>query len=193
MKIFISYAREDENYKIELLKHFKELERKKIIDGWHDGKIKPGEAWEESVKNALRECEVVLFLVSADFLASDYINKTEIKIAFERYEKGEIKIIPVILRPCIWDENELSKFQALPKKGKPLSTWKNIDDGLYDVVKGIAKIVEHDSDLKQNEQEVQNISSSRNDELKAGIVVNNTGANIGKQININEVNDLNIN
>lgn len=141
MKIFISYAHDDEFYKNELLKQLKHLERDGVISGWQDGLINPGEKWDDSIKTALRECELILFLISADFLASDYIHNTEIKIAFERYEKGEVKIIPVILRPCLWKDTELSQFQALPTGAKSLSTWGNFDEGLYYVAKGITEIV----------------------------------------------------
>jgi len=100
MKIFISYAHQDEKYKNELLKHLSNLQRKGIIEGWHDRLITPGKNWDESIKSALYECEVILFLISSDFLASDYIYDTEIKIALERYEKGQVQLIPVIVRPC---------------------------------------------------------------------------------------------
>jgi len=142
MKIFISYAHKDEFYKNELLKHLSNLQRKGIIDGWHDRLIKPGEKWNESIKCALYECQVIVCLISADFLASEYIHNTEIKIALERYAKGEVLIIPVIVRPCNWDDSDLGKFQALPKDAKALSTWENMDEGLLSVAQGVKKIIE---------------------------------------------------
>lgn len=173
-----------------MLKHLSELQRKKIIDGWHGGKIKPGEKWDESVKNALHECEVVLFLVSSDFLASDYINNIEIKIAFERYEKGEIKIIPIILRPCVWNENELSKFQALPKRGKPLSTWENIDEGLYNVTKGITRVVQGKRIEETYENgKKQKTTTKKKHKKKPGMRIKNKGK-IENIVNANKIKTI---
>lgn len=152
MKLFISYAREDEKYKKELLKHLSNLQRKGLIEGWHDGLILPSQQWDSEIKEQLHQCEVILFLISVDFLASDYIHNTEIKIAFERYEKNEVKIIPAIARPCLWQDTEFGQFQALPKNAKPLSTQKNLDEALLDVAQGIAKIVKanlHEEKEKQ--------------------------------------------
>ncbi len=190
MKIFISYSRKDKLYKNELLKQLSSLQRDKIIDGWHDSKLLPGDKWDEGIKKALYECDIVLFLVSADLMASEYINNTEIKISRERYENKEIKIIPVITRPCAW-ESTFGEFQALPKNAKPLSTWKNIDEGLLDITKGIIRIVDeikNDETIKEN----NNSSSEPESPIKSGMNINNAGAKIGKQININEVNNLKI-
>jgi len=154
MKIFISYSHKDDNYKVELLKQLSNLQRDGIIDGWHDRKILPGEKWDDSIKKALYECEVVLFLISADFMASDYINNTEIKISLERYIKREIQIVPIILRPCLWNETEFGQFQALPKDAKPLSTWKNIDEGLLDITKAIINIINTNDKIKKEEKQI---------------------------------------
>lgn len=154
MKIFISYSHKDENYKIELLKQLSNLQRDRIIDGWHDGKIKPGDKWDDSIKKALYESEIVLFLISADFMASDYINNTEIKISLERYVKKEIQIVPIILRPCLWQESEFGQFQVLPKDAKPLAMWKDIDEGLLDITKGIIKIIKKNDRMKKEEKQI---------------------------------------
>jgi len=93
VKIFISYAREDEDFKNKLLTHLDILIRNGVIESRHDGLIKPGEEWDESIKSLLYECDVILFLMSAGFLASDYIHNTEIKIALERIETESVTFI----------------------------------------------------------------------------------------------------
>lgn len=184
MKIFISYAHEDEKYKKELLKHLSNLQRKGVIDGWHDGLILPSEQWDTKIKEALHNSEVILFLISSDFLASDYIHNTEIKVAFERYEKGAVKIIPVILRPCLWSETKLSKFQALPKGAKALSTWDNLDEGLLDVVQGIAKIIEANPPVLKDTTKSTAKSDKKEETKTERKIVNQTA---GKIYNINKI------
>jgi len=124
-----------------------------------------------------------LFLISSDFLASDYIHNTEIKIALERYEKGVVQLIPVIVRPCDWKDTEFGKLQALPKDAKALSSWENLDEGMLNVVQGIKKIIEtNPSDKKDSKQ--ASIKSDKKEETKTEHrVINQTAEkiyNIGK-------------
>lgn len=170
VKIFISYAHKDEFYKDELLKQLKHLERNGIINGWHDRLIQPGEEWDDIIKKELYECELILFLISADFLSSDYIYDTEIRIAFERYERKEVKIVPVILRPCLWQDTEFSKFQELPKNGKFLSTWGNLDEGLLNVAKAISKIIKGETPIEPNKKQAIQLPV----ELAEDLITNNT-------------------
>ncbi len=141
MKIFISYAHEDEYYKDELLKRLKPFESKGKIKCWHDKLIDPGENRINCIIKAINDCELILFLVSPDFLSSDHIENIEKKIALERNNEGEVRIIPVILRHCTLTDSGLSKFQALPKNGKVLSTLESLDEGLFNIVEEIAKLV----------------------------------------------------
>lgn len=199
MKVFISYSRKDENYKDQLLTHLSTLQRNGIIDAWTDRKIKPGEKWDKSIKKELRECEVVLFLISADFMASEYIHATEVKISLERQEQGKVHIIPIILRPCSWkDVPVLGELQALPKDAEPLDTWTNIDKGWVNVVEGIKTIIQDKVKPTASKQKGKNSNSSKKKKKakgrkQGGMTINNSGAEIGKQLNIDNVNGLNIN
>lgn len=134
VKIFISYAREDKAYKDNLVKHLKPLERKGIISSWHDGVIEAGQQWETTLKGALETSNVLIFLVSSDFVDSDYINDVEIKKAMERYNSGSVSIVPIWIRPLFEADDFLSRFQALPQDRKPISTWANADEAWVDVV-----------------------------------------------------------
>ncbi|MBL0286754.1 MAG: toll/interleukin-1 receptor domain-containing protein [Bacteroidetes bacterium] len=113
--IFISYSHEDESYKDKLEKHLSILKRNNIIETWHDRKIIPGEEWDKKIKEELESAQIILLLVSVDFLSSNYCYDIEIKRAVERHEKGEAVLIPIMLRKCDWNETSFSKIQALPK------------------------------------------------------------------------------
>ncbi len=139
--VFISYAHEDEPLKEELEKHLVPLVRKGRIQLWDDRKIEPGDEWNGEIDEALNAARIVLLLVSPDFLASDFIYERELKRAMERHQKGEVRVIPIILRACDWKEEAFADFQALPKDGKAITTWKNRDEAWREVARGIRKIV----------------------------------------------------
>lgn len=142
MEIFFSYAHEDETLRDELAKHLKNLERQGIIQSWHDRQILPGAEWDHSIDTHLDTADVILLLVSNDFIASDYCYDVEIKRAMERHEAGDAIVIPVILRPVDWQGTPFSKLQALPKNATPITTWTNQDQACLDVVRGIRAVVE---------------------------------------------------
>lgn len=138
---FISYSFKDEKYKIALKSHFKGLIDNGTIKAWDGKAILPGEDWDQEIKKKLEEATVILFLVSSDFMNSDYIKDVEIKHALERYERKEVKIVPVIIRPCDFDSLPLNKHLAVPTGRKPITTWDNADEAYLDVVTNIKKIL----------------------------------------------------
>jgi len=114
-RIFISYAHEDEMYKNELLEHLSGLRNEGIIKDWTDRVIRPGEKWDEAIKKALHESEIILFLVSSSFMASRYINNVELKIAMLRSNNNQTTVIPVHIRPCDYKSLPLKTFQKIPR------------------------------------------------------------------------------
>jgi len=145
LRVFFSYSHADERLRDELAKHLRILERQGIIEAWHDRRIEAGECWENEILNHLRAADIILLLVSADFLASDYCWDIEMKHALERHENGTARVIPVILRPCSWQAAPFGKLQALPKDGKPVVDWPSWDHSFLDVVSGITRVVSHPS------------------------------------------------
>ncbi len=142
-KIFVSYAHADESYKDTLVNiHLKPMQRDGWIDSWDDRQILPGTAWNSEIKEQLEAADIILFLVSPDFMASDYIHDVEIKKALERHERGEVRVVPIIIRPCDWGSIGINQLQALPKDAKPISRWEDADEAWLDVVKGIKKIIQ---------------------------------------------------
>ena len=120
-KIFISYSHKDEKFKDELVKMLAGLQRRGVIDTWQDRRIEPGEEWFKAIKQAINECDMALLLVSADFIASRFINGEELPDLLKRREKEGMIVIPIIVRDCLWQsEPVLKDLQALPTDGKPV-------------------------------------------------------------------------
>ncbi len=138
---FISYSHKDEHFKIELRKHMSGLEQMGVIKSWNGQEILPGQDWDAEIKQQLEEADVVLFLVSADFMASEYINDVELKKAMERHNEGLLKIIPIIVRECDFKSLPISKYQALPKGARAIASFENQDAAYLDIVTQIKKII----------------------------------------------------
>jgi ABC-type branched-subunit amino acid transport system substrate-binding protein len=143
LKVFFCYSRRDEALRDELESHLSGLINSGSIRAWYDRMIDPGSNWENELEDQLRTADIVLLLISADFLASKYCYNYEMYIALERHKRGEVCIIPVILRPCDWKHEPLNHLQALPKDGKPVVRQDcSIDAPLTDVAQGIRRVVE---------------------------------------------------
>ena len=142
IEVFFSYSHTDERLRDELEKHLSILKRQGVIAGWHDRKIGAGKEWEGVIDMHLNTARVILLLISADFLASDYCYDVEMKRAMQRHEAGEARVIPVILRPCEWKGTPFGKFQALPKDGMPVTSWTDPDKAFLNVAQGIGAVVE---------------------------------------------------
>lgn len=137
LTIFISYSHADEHLKNELVKHLEPLKRLKLIEAWHDRKLKPGDNIDTEVAASLEKSDIALLLVSVDFINSKYCYDIELEKALELNAKGKIAVIPVIVRSCLWQYTPFSKLLALPRDGKAISSWNNQDEALLDVVEGI--------------------------------------------------------
>lgn len=142
LKIFIIYAREDKSYKDDLLKSLKLLQTQGLIEPWHDSDIKPGDEWDKEIKAHLRAADIILPIISFDFFDSDYIHRVEIVEAFERYDRGEALIIPIIADSCPWtDYPRLKDFQALPAEGRPIDDWLDRKKAMSSIYEGMKEII----------------------------------------------------
>ena len=146
IEVFFSYAHEDEELRDELAKHLKLLERQKVISAWYDRDISAGDDWKQEIEQRLNSADVILLLISADFLASDFCWGVELKRAMERHETVQARVIPIILREVDWKGAPFGKLQALPKNAEPVTNWANSDQAFADIARGIRKAV---SELKQ--------------------------------------------
>lgn len=142
VEVFFSYSHQDEDLRDDLAKHLSILQRRGVIDTWHDRQIEAGTEWAADIEQQLNRANIILLLVSADFLASDYCYDVEVQRAMERHEAGEARVIPVIIRPVDWQDAPFGKLQALPKDAKPITKWADRDEALLDVAKGIKHTLE---------------------------------------------------
>ncbi|MEP7339331.1 MAG: TIR domain-containing protein [Acidobacteriota bacterium] len=143
VRCFVSYSHQDESLRSSLDKHLSVLRREGIIETWHDRMISAGTEWKNELDGNLESARIVLLLVSADFIASDYCVDVEVRRALERHAAGEARVIPIILRPVNgWDKMPFGKLQALPELGKPITSWANQDEAFANVAAGIRKSVE---------------------------------------------------
>ncbi|WP_442944727.1 TIR domain-containing protein [Nostoc sp.] len=137
LKVFCSYSHNDESLKDELAKHLTMLERQGVISTWHDRKIPPGREWDQQINENLNTADVILLLVSSDFIYSKYCWDVEVTKAIERHKAGEVCVIPIILRNVSWQSAPFARLQALPKNALPVKSWNNQDDAFTNVAEGI--------------------------------------------------------
>src|SRR5262245_59443386 len=137
VKIFFSYAHQDKDMADKLRQHLKPLQRAGYVDVWYDYDLSAGTEWRLEIDKHLSEAQIILLLVSPGFIASDYCYGIEMQQAIARHERGEARVVPIILRPVLWREAPFGKLQALPREAKPLSRWTNKDEGFLDVAEGI--------------------------------------------------------
>lgn len=141
VKVFFSYSHRDKRLMEELERHLASLRVQKIVSVWHDRKILGGENWETAISEEINTSEIILLLITANFIASTYCYGIEMIRAMERHHAGEARVIPIILRDCVWEDLPFAELQALPENGKPVDKWKSRDEALANIVRTIRRIV----------------------------------------------------
>lgn len=144
VKIFCSYAHQDQIFAHQLKIHFAALTRLYPCVFWTDTEISAGEEWEQAIRRHLDTAQIILLLVSPDFIASDYCYGKEMKRAMERHEQGEVCVIPIIVRRVAhWKDAPFGKLQALPVVGRAVTDvyWHTSDDAFSHVVEKISETV----------------------------------------------------
>ena len=144
IEIFLCYAHEDELLRNELARHLGALKRQGFFEVWHDREIIAGTEWEIEIDKHLNTAQVILLLVSQYFLDSDYCYLIEMTRAIERHNRGEARVIPIILRPVFFQRAPFAKLMPLPTNRKPItdSSWYSLDEAFFDVEEGVRKAVE---------------------------------------------------
>ncbi len=141
VKIFFCYAHEDELLLNKLKTYLSPLQWQGLIETWHDRDISAGTEWEEEIKEHLNTAQIIILLVSPDFMASKYCYSVEMKRAVERHDRKEAHVIPVILRHIYWQGAPFGKLQALPKDARPVMSWPDQDEAFFNVAEGIRTVV----------------------------------------------------
>ena len=141
-RLFFSYSHADQAMRDELEKHLVMLRREGRIETFHDALIPPGGDLDPAIKRELEAADVVLLLISADFLASEYCYSIEMERAMARHEGGEACVIPVILRDCDWKRAPFGRLKGLPRDGKPVAKWPDRDEAFTNVTAGIRQALD---------------------------------------------------
>jgi DNA-binding response OmpR family regulator len=142
IEIFVSYSHRDEKLREELEKHLAVLKRQGVVRAWHDRLITPGGDFLRVIDQEMERSDLIILLISPDFLSSDFCYGREMERALERHQSGEAVLIPVILRPVHWQEAPFGRIVALPKDGKPVTSWANRDAAFFDVVQGLRQAID---------------------------------------------------
>ena len=141
VNFFISYSHKDEVFNDELKNHFAGLKNQGLITGWDGREISPGQDWDDEIRKKLEKADIILFLVSSDFMASEYIRDVEIHKAIERHNSGHVKIIPVLLRSCDYRSLPIARLQVVPRGARPINNWEDKDAAYLNVVEQIRNIL----------------------------------------------------
>ncbi|QBD77890.1 toll/interleukin-1 receptor domain-containing protein [Ktedonosporobacter rubrisoli] len=142
IRLFYCYSQADQSLCEELGKHLVLLQRSGLIECWHEQMLSPGCEWEAQIEYQLNAAQIILLLVSSDFLDSYYCAEKRMRIVLQRHEVGAAKVIPVILRSCDWKYAPFSKLQALPADIRPIANWPNHDEFFVHVVMGIRQVID---------------------------------------------------
>jgi TIR domain len=141
--LFLSYSHRDDKFREALQKDLEALQA--YVRAWYDGKIKGGDEIDPQIAHYLNEADVILLLVSPDFLRSSYVRERELPLAIQRHRAGEARVIPIILRPANWQEAPWDEMfgglKAFPKDGKPISRWRSRDEAFVNIYAGLVEII----------------------------------------------------
>jgi len=153
--VFCSYARKDKAFREELDKHLDAFRRSGHMTVWHDQEIAPGTEWEQQINEHLNTADIILLLLSPDFIHSDYCYSREMQRAIERHDSGEARVIPIVLRHVHWQETPLSKLQVLPDGAQPITSWSDPDEAFWVVAREIGEVAKTLRAQKQRDYWVQ--------------------------------------
>jgi hypothetical protein len=142
LTVFISYSYEDEELKNKLLEHMAQLKRDGIIQPWQDYDIEAGVERNAEIKTKLETAEIILLLLSPNFLSSDNCYNLQLKRAVERHKAKTARVIAIILRPCDWNYKPFNELIVLPENAEPITLWSNQDAAFLNIIEGIRYIVD---------------------------------------------------
>lgn len=146
--IFFSYSHDNSQLRAQLETYLGPIvKRLKQAEAWYDGQIMAGELWDEAIKSRLRQADVVLLLISAEFINSDYIWKNELLPALERHKRGEARVIPILLSDCLWQDLPFAELEMVPKEPEysrllPVTEWPNPAKAFTVIARRIQEVLE---------------------------------------------------
>jgi hypothetical protein len=160
LKLFYSYAHKDERWRKKIETHLIMLQRQGYIASWHDRNITAGATWANEIDSHLTTADIILLLISPDFLASEYCYSVEMVRALDLHNAGSARVIPIILRPTDWNGTPFEQLQVLPSNAQPVSRWRNLDEALLDIATGIRNTVDELNAFSSGAQSFNRIGST---------------------------------
>ncbi len=142
VEVFCSYAHENKTYRDHLERHLSALKYLGYVKVWCDREIQPGTPWDQEIHAHLDTADLFLPLVSAHFLSSTYCWGVEMQRALERWNRGEVAIVPILVSPVDCRGTPISSLQMLPSSGKAITLWPDREQAYTDVAKEISKVVD---------------------------------------------------
>ena len=139
-KVFVSYSSRDESLRKELDTHLALLKREGVLETWTFRQIDAGDDWRARIDAQMEAADIILLLVSADFIASDYCWNVEMKRALQRHREGEARVVPIIIRECDWTSAPFAGIQAVPSGAKPVASWRPRDKAWANVVDAVRRL-----------------------------------------------------
>jgi hypothetical protein len=140
-RLFISYAPADDSHRDRLDKHLATLRGKDLIELWHDHRIRPGDDRDAEYAAALRSADLIILLISADFLDASFTAGADLQHAIDRHRDRTVHVIPIAVRAADWGDHPIAQLQALPRNGRPVAQWPDHDDAWAEVAAEIRRIV----------------------------------------------------
>lgn len=152
LEVFCCYAHEDQDMLGHLKKHLAPLERQGQITIWSDTNLNAGAEWKKELHEHLESADIILLLISPDFMTSDYCYSTEMGRAIARHNEGSAVVIPILLRSIFWQNAPFARLQMVPTNAKPVTNWSDRDDAFHDVTLQISQVISH---LHQVEEQLR--------------------------------------
>jgi hypothetical protein len=144
LNFFLSSAPADKVFKEAFINHLSSLRRAKKIEIWSESEIMPGAVWKTVTKQQLQQADIIVLLLSDDFMASDEIWDNELRESLERRAKGEaVMLLPILVRPCIIKHTVLENIQGLPRDGRAVSQYGDPDEAWYKIAVEIDHLTEN--------------------------------------------------
>lgn len=142
LKIFISYSHTDKLYKDKIRRALHPLVLNNTLKIWEDGELIPGALYNKEIKQHLNDSDIIIYLLSIDFFCSEYILEHEYTPVIEKWKRGEVRLVGVLVTNCAFQSTDFGQIHLLPSAAKPLNLWEPIETGLIDVVRGINKVIQ---------------------------------------------------
>ena len=141
LTVFLSYSQKDKALRAQLVTHLANLQRQGQIQAWHDGQIEAGTDREDAIEQKLQSAQVILLLISPDFMASDFCYEQQMQQALDRHRQRQARVIPILLRSMDTKGAPFSHLQMLPRDGRAITQWADQDLAFSNVVQGIRRVV----------------------------------------------------